>query len=275
MDNLRHLLKIHCTPQEYIRLGPGKTYQLISPDHPEAQAYLAVLPEYIYARCPLCQAVCIERIDTYERPDNFPCLKNELNGSYILPRNFPQDPPCEHFLGIHPFFNSHGQPLGPEYFTNTAGEVPFMTRTLFQDAMSTYAVLHALPMCHIENGTFVPRYTLFMLTYFCTNPRLKIEAHYKKQYAFGKGDDEFYPGDIVDNVDYVRGDDAYDLPQWAARGLLGWLDFTQPDLPLQIGLNRQLPEFYRQIVGLRQSYIWHKNKFRSHLNRKKLKYPKS
>lgn len=272
---LSHLLKIRCTSQEYARLRKGMKDQRLHPDHPEVRAYLDLLPEYIYARCPLCGAVCIEHIDTYELPLYFPFFKNKLNGRYILERGFPFDAPCPHFLGIHPFFNSHGQPLGQQSFTNNSGDVPFVTGSLFQDEMSNYVVLHALPVCHIEDEAFVPRYTLYMLTYFCTNPHLKIKQHYEEQYKFGKGDDEFYPGDMVDNVDYVRGDDVYNLQLWAARGLLGWLDFTDPDLPLRIGSNMPLPELYRHIVGFRQRYSWHNNEYQAFVTRKKLTYPES
>ena len=64
----------------------------------------------------------------------------------------------------------------------------------------------------------------------------------------------------------------------ATQGKLGYLDFTQPDLPLRIGPGTQLPALYRNIQGAHYSYMWRNGEFIANIHQgrrvlKKLIYP--
>jgi len=48
--------------------------------------------------------------------------------------------------------------------------------------------------------------------------------------------------------------EVYQLDRWAARGQLGWLDWTQPDLPLCLGPQQPLPALYTNIAGWHRLY---------------------
>jgi len=255
------LLQILCTPNEYRRV---KALYLSNVKagikHPSlVDEYWRIVPHYTYAYCPICQARYHEPADTYSIDGwgMYPDLKKTL---YNIYSTYPR---CPHFLGIHAFFNLHGNfPNEVDYLSNRAGEAPYLTPWFFPDDIASYAVLHALPVCRIEAEQFVPRYTAFSLTYFSQHPKLVLKRHYAVEAERGKDDPEYYPAIFYPAPVYpARIDEAlYDLPAWVARGQLGWLDFTQANMPLRIGVGLELPEIYRAIQGSRNTYVWRKGK---------------
>lgn len=260
---LLSLLKFFCTPDEYKqRIKPHIGWRGGIKNPPIGDAYWQVVPLYTYAICPICRHEYREPADTYSLggwgpyPDLMPAL-------YVIPSEYPTNPPCAHFLGIHAFLNLHGHlPTEVDYLSNRTGEVPYLTPWFFPDDIESYAVLHALPICRLEAEQFVPRYTIFSLTYFSQQPKEVLQRHYAEEAEYAKGDPEYYGTTVCPAPIYpVRLDEAlYDLSAWAARGQLGWLDFTRADTPLRIGAGLQLPETYRNIQGNRNIYVWRKGK---------------
>jgi len=117
----------------------------------------------------------------------------------------------------------------------------------------TAAVLHALPICRVEATAFVPRYTVFALIYFSEDKAAVLGRVLAGEAARANVDSEYFAS-ILDLPDSSGA--AYDLDVWAARGQLGWLEITQPDLPLRMGKDQQLPALYQHIEGNRWSYTY-------------------
>ena len=159
----------------------------------------------------------------------------------------------------HLFLNLHGiLPTEMLNIDNEAGGVPFITPWMMPENLETCAVIHALPICRIEGEAFVPRYTLFILAYFSPEPEAVIRQHYATEWERGKDDREFHPRSL--GTPFIAtspdGQHLYDLQAWAQAGKLGYLDFTDPTLPLRIGKHLQLPTLYQQIAGRQGAYRW-------------------
>ncbi|MGQ0603749.1 MAG: hypothetical protein ACT4QE_18875 [Anaerolineales bacterium] len=259
------LLQFHRTPDEYRRLKALYLSSLVGgTKYPSpVDEYWRIVPHHTYAYCPICRTQYREPADTHELRGWGPS-QDLLQVLYGVPGEYPTNSPCPHFLGIHAFLNLHGNlPSEITYLENSTGEVPYLTPWFFPGDIESYAVLHALPICRIEADQFVPRYTVFSLTYFNQDPKLVLKRHYAVEAERGKNDPEYdaatvYPPGAI----YTGREDEtlYDLPSWAARGLLGWLDFTQANTPLQIGVGSKLPEIYQQIQGSRKTYVWRKGR---------------
>lgn len=243
-------LQILCTPQAYLQtLGNySQTRGFIPYKNP---GYWNIIPNYLYAHCPICRAPYRDPADTYSLRSwgsSFLILHNALYG---LAEKQSLPPRCSHFLGIANFTNLHGYvPDELNQFQQKTGEVPYITPWLLPETLEAYAVLHALPICRIEADKFEPHYTVFVLTYFAQRPQLVLQRHYDAQSKWGKDDPEFYPATLAPLGS------STELAGWAERGQLGWLDLTQPDLPLRLGKGLVLPEIYRHIPGKNKPYYW-------------------
>lgn len=264
------MLRVEHTPAEYKGVVAQISYHRDKRAATEGR-YLNFLPNYIYARCPICKQVCHEPIDTYSLPSNH--LKISAHGPFG--NDYPAHPlPCKHYLGTHSFLNLHEQtPTFPDLpdrdaVTITFGEVPYVSAWLL-DEPSSYVVLHALPICAIEDETFVPRYTRYILTYFNSNPARLISRIYR-EHSNEEGEvpwltyEAYYAGskltppstDLKFMTDQWREhyEPLYDLENWVSEGKLGWLDYTSPELPLKFG---QLPAIYHTILGRRYRFRWY------------------
>jgi hypothetical protein len=204
------------------------------------------IPNYITARCPLCGEVYSERMDTYSLEDwgmkldsSFFCgwhLVDEESASFEPVR-------CKHFLGVEGFINFNGlEPieLDPSYYSGPA-EVPSVMGVFLPDDPCSYAVVHSLPICRVENGKFIPRYSLFMMTYFSEDTHFLLgrnQSHYNENM-----------GVITSLMIDLSSSRDYDLCHWVADGKLLWLDLEQDDLPLKSGPPEAFP--YADIHGSR------------------------
>ena len=257
-EMLQALLQFKCTAQEYrqivkpylTRLGWIRSFNL-------GNEYWQIIPIYIYARCPFCDMVIECPIDTYSL---LGWQGAKVLGEYVYSRSygvfgFPRN--CLHFVGVHIFLNLHHElPFELSSFQNDTGEAPLITEWCLPDDIESYAVLHALPICRIEEDAFRPAYTLFSLTYFAEKPKEIVGRHYAAEWERGKGDPEFYPGGVQGPSTRPSAAKLYDLQRWATAGRLGYLDFTQEHLPLRIVAGTQLPELYQTIPGERRRYVW-------------------
>jgi hypothetical protein len=253
-------LQVLITPAEYTRLVGNRSVRrfLIAPAaaFPE---YWQAIPWYPYAICPVCGQVYQEPADTYQLGSwaSQLILRRAL---YVVRERFPLPAPCAHFMGIHCFFNLHGVVLSEvKYFSNQTAEVPYLTPWFFPGDIATWAVLHALPICRLEEGRFIPRYTLFALTYFSADAAEVLRRHYASEAIRGEGDREFYPGALYpppSDPSWGTEKALYDLTAWAQRGQLGWLEDSQPAPTLHLGQGQKLPLEYAQIIGNRGAYIY-------------------
>ena len=227
-----------------------------------ATTYWYQLPLLRYTVCPFCQG-------GYRAPLDLHTLWGWSPSSRLV--NVPYGPDtssfqkCSHYLGVHIFLHLHAHVPEGTYYSTTSGEVPFLTKHLFAHAdIQTKAVLAAVPVCRIVEDAFVPTYTAFWLAYFSDSPKQVTHRQYVSDNEKYGHDPEYFPSLIpqpstsdgmnipVAETPYM----AYDLARWCREGHLGWLDVTQPDLPLRIGAGMVLPDVYTDIQGDRRSYTY-------------------
>lgn len=249
------LLKVLTTPAEYIKTSQSKDYKK-NPD------FLKILPEYTYAYCPFCRTEYREPANTYQlkgwgggRPS--PTLYPFKDAQF----NVKEAKHCAHFIGIRKFINLHGvdPDSGRDTFDNTEGEIPFVDSGFFvYEDIKAYVVVHALPICRVETEQFVPSYTVFIMTYFGEQPQEIVRRIYERQIKWINVDPS-YEAALVANPGFVQ-ESSYDLSAWAAKGALGFLDFTLTNLELNLAPGLELPDIYRSIQGSRKPFVWRKDR---------------
>ena len=218
------------------------------------QDYWSILPTYLRTICPFCMHSSYGKLDTYSLlgkigPHQFLFSAHDENPDFV---NI-----CPHFLAFRQFLNFHSiLPTERSYFENITGEAPYIAEWCLPEDIESYVVLHALPICRIINGNFVPSYTYFNLSYFSIEREHILRQRFESEWARGHGDPEFYPAIFYSPSPDAEADIYYNLQHWANEGKLGYLDFTQSDLFLNIGQGTQLPEIYQHIQGKRQRFIW-------------------
>jgi hypothetical protein len=250
------LLQFHCQPEEYLELVTQSRLGLHS-RKTYSKDYLNTLPNYILGRCPFCDQPSEQRVDTYSLLGFWRLLDNEFTRPYIGIHNFPVNPPCPHFVGILRLINLHNRvPSEVNDFSNSDGEVPYVTDWLLPEQVESYAVLHALPVCRIEDGQFVPRYTYFFLTYFSESPTQIFELEQANEYEWARRDKEYWGAPAGKLFPPQMSNREYDLPRWAKKGKLGYLSISAPDHQLIIASKVILPNKYRRIAGIRREYSW-------------------
>lgn len=220
--------------------------------------YWSTVPRYVYARCPICHSKAQSPIDTYS------LAAWGSTWTQLAKTPFPSSEfcradasGCEHVVGVQSFINLHDQrPDGCQYFYNEAGEVPLITPWCIQPDLRSFAVLHALPICTVQQGEFVPSFTVFCLSYFSNAPAETMQRHCSAEWQLGLNEATFFPKELSKPSAFRSAKLKYDLAHWAKAGYLGYLDYKQPDLPLVIGSGTQLPSIYQNIRGLKRGYTW-------------------
>lgn len=265
------LLKFRTSVNEYSRITSFYTLpETVTLTRAVKNDYWDMLPLYFCAQCPICGAQREEMIDTYSLAGWLGLSRELRDRIYVWPKQqFPMES-CPHFMTYHRFLNLHDRvPVETSYFSNNVGEAPLITLWALPADLEAYAVLHALPICRIEEDQFVPNATLFILSYFNQDPEFVVQRHYAAEWEYGKGDREFFPSSLTPPNPDKSADPLYDLQSWAEQGRLGYLDFTQPALPLRIGQGTQLPAIYRAIEGERREYTWRKGEMITSVNGRK------
>lgn len=252
---LAELVKPLCTPAEYHAVAEGRKV-----GSPLLQQYLAKLPQVIYARCPFCPGKYIEPVDIYDLnfwASGYLELAKSL-GSFTF-ANYPRPAPCKHFLGIQRFVNlgiqnvMHLVSQWPEelrrLFHVDTGEVPYISPRLFQADIPTRAILHGFPLYKASANQFIPKYTVYALTYFSLD---KNQVRSLILHSYQSATDPDYRPLFVD---MPNGDPKnYDLPYWVEQGRLGWLDITDPASLLCFREDGEFPKIYRDIAGSKKPY---------------------
>jgi hypothetical protein len=279
-----HYLRTTFTPTEYqdvIAYVRKYDRYLTYLDDRVAQTYYERLPNYLIARCPLCSASHTARLDTHSLQRWF-IDANKYNGVFgpidpekLLIWNYEpdqramqfnnifnvrkyQDVGCRHFFAVQTFINFHGTiPTEVEHFTNQVGDVPYVMPMWLPDEMASVAVMHSLPICRIEHNAFVPRYALYLITYYADDGPTVLDRRVAEERLNASEDREYDP-----LILYPTGSAAYDLRSWVDRGKLCWLDPTMPELTLQTKPSAAFP--YAEIAGFKRKFEYVRTPQRNH-----------
>lgn len=228
-----HLLKKKLTVEGYEEL-------LSKIDWYDPISYFEQMPAYVIARCPICLEKNIEKLDTYSM-QNWRIAVGKAVFDHRTIVHY-----CKHFTLVQTFFHFHN--IWPAEARGMLGpEVPHVIGHLLENGWCR-AVIHALPVCRIEDHDFVPRYTIFMVSYFSEQP------------------EDAYQTVIRFNVDYVEPGVAWpfiappdgyelwwDLNHWVSAGQLLWLDSHDPEFGIRTGDIDAFP--YRNISGRTWPYL--------------------
>jgi hypothetical protein len=228
--------------------------------------FVQKLPNYIIARCPLCNSEYKAVLDTHS-------LKTwgtipELDNAVFSAKH--QEIGCNHFVAVHSFVNLNG--IFPKeqsrYFRNEY-DVPFISPLFVPDDVPAYAVMHSLPICRIEDEQFIPRYALYTLTYYAPEEYIHWEPRsstkslvrrgilHERRSAEHKGE---WEGFLYGLWDARQHPDWWDLPLWVKKGKLLWLDPYSSNLELKNGPVEDFP--YVNIQGYRRGIEIRNGKFR-------------
>lgn len=247
----QHLLQVKTTPADYLAVTANRGG--ITPP-PSPADYWQNIPEYVVARCPLCGNTYLDRLDTY----SLKYWVRPLLGDYLFYQR-AKDANCSHFVVVHHFINLNGVKPTELVYTELGCEVPHVISVFLPDDIESYAVMHALPICRIEEGQFVPRYSLYVITYYSEEPSALI----KRRWQISSSEAMFGP-DIVTK-------ESWDLARWVRTGKLQWLDPRIPDLPLRAGPVEAFPylgiEGHREDVNIYRDGEWQNMSFWSCLKR--------
>ncbi|HEY3228189.1 MAG TPA: hypothetical protein VGJ87_03155 [Roseiflexaceae bacterium] len=250
---LQHL-QLTFTVAEYEALLHTYTHVSFGPSK-DARDYWEKVPNYLIARCPLCGAPYTGKLDTHSLAGYWGTHPEYYGAVYS--EHFQQIG-CTHFLAVQTFVNLNG--LIPTELTYYASklDVPFVIPLYVPDDIPSYAVMHSLPICRIEQQSFVPRYAVYMITYYSTEPKTLWNRRLAENEALGAGDPD-YRGPIMYTSGEARADpETWDLRLWVARGKLRWLDPYAPDLALKAGPAEELP--YVDIEGYRRPFTIRRGK---------------
>jgi hypothetical protein len=204
-------------------------------------AYWQSLPRYLIARCPLCGEEYHENLDTYAL---FHWVRAGM-GDYVF-RKGSASSHCRHFVRVQHFIDLNRVEPREMKYSQFASEVPHVMLPLLPDDVASWVVMHGLPICRIEAESFVPRYTVYMLTYYAAEPDVEVLMDRLRKSA--PDWEFFYP------PPRQGGELWWDLWHWVQRGRLFWLTPDDPALPLQRGPEEAFP--YGSIQGRREPYYF-------------------
>jgi len=221
-------------------------------DHAATVAYWEQLSKYLISRCPYCGSELSEKVDLYSLKF---WRRKPGQSQYAFADKF-QLGKCDHFVAVQCFVNLNGtyyeeneQPNLPA-FVNHNGDIPFIIPDLLPDHIPSTAVIHSLPICNIESGQFIPRFSVYMITYYSESPPEIISYRYK---ILDPGEDDYLV--LLGFPELMR---VYpilaDLSSWVERGKLQWIDIQSQQLCSEFWANSDFP--YANIQGFGKGFIY-------------------
>jgi hypothetical protein len=251
---------------QFHSLSTTSSYQTKVEDHVDEYhsdylLYWRIIPEYTVSICPFCLVAYRQQLDLYslyawEIRHDGDSLRYCLNGRHT----------CEHFVAVHEFLNlNQMRPFKKELhhsaLHSTEPEVPFISPSLLPDDVDSKAVIHSLPICRIKGDSFVPKYTLYLLTYYAQDAEA---VRHRRVMEWTDGQSLRYvtwsaPG-LRLGMYWEQAQDRpemWDLESWWRRGKLRWVN------PTSMTLNdADAADFpYRALQGLRHGYIYQAREF--------------
>ena len=249
----KRLLQATFSPQSYrlilAKYQRGQIVTCFSADLAGPE-YWSVLPTYLVARCPFCASTYTSAIDTHSltgwapHPEDYRSVYDDGH----------QQIGCDHFVGVQTFVNLLGQmPVELSYYSSHL-DVPFVTPTLIPFDLPTVAVMHSLPICRIERDEFMPRYVVYMITYYALEPlALRVRRRAENE-ATVANDATFHPTLLYTNNEAAAHPETFDLARWVSHNKLKWLDLSSPELLLKDGPAYDFP--YTNIEGYRRHFVY-------------------
>lgn len=244
-------LQFTFTPEAYHALFSRyiSSWEWLSTDT-EIDTYWAKLPTYLIARCPICGTEYYNRADTHSYFFWRNTTPETSRSAFPHPENAI---PCRHFVGVQRFVNLNKHlPVEINYGNNMNGDIPVMTPELVEHDSEASAVIHSLPICRIENNQFVPKYSVYLLSYFAPSPSVARHALLSR-YPATPGDG--YPMFCVSG-NHSQEPRIIDLLYWVERKKLLWLDLHDQTLPLRSAPLSDFP--YAGISGFGTPWIYRK-----------------
>ncbi len=124
---------------------------------------------------------------------------------------------CQHFVLAQPFlYNTtvHRWKRKPAFEPMS----PYLAGVILEQALAL-AVIHALPICEFIDDDFVPRHTVFLITYFSEQPERALDE-------FDYHGAQRYDAPATSYAIPPYGNELHwmDLPYWVERGMLYWVD---------------------------------------------------
>jgi len=150
---LQHL-RITFTPDEYQAILAKYSIRGVFISSDAREDFWGRLPEYLLARCPLCGATYTGVLDTHSLCTEWVTSADIYSAVYDDQR---QRIGCRHFVAVQTFINLNGFLPTELNFYHVELDVPFIMPVFVPDDIPSFAVIHSLPICRIENNTFVPR----------------------------------------------------------------------------------------------------------------------
>ena len=255
-----HLLRHTLAPAEYAAI----TEEIRFPA-PVYTNYWDNIPEYLIARCPLCDATYTGQLDTYSlrywvRPEH---------GKRVF-TEFAETIGCNHFVRTHQFINLNDLlPTELNCQKTLGSEVPYVHPFWLPDDVRSYAVMHALPICRPEGRRFVPRYSLYAITYYSEDPAEMLKRRWEPTAGWNQplaSRKHYDPDDAWDLAtrptlmtprNFPDQEEIFDLLRWVRAGKLQWLDPHDPDLSLRTGPVEAFP--YANIRGCKKQRVFYQD----------------
>ena len=159
---IRSLVQLLCTVDEYHAVTKFDSQDASFYPSRAGSEYWHCIPNYLVTRCPFCQLVYYAQIDTYglRYTLHYTEIGQEISYGKVTEHETTH---CSHYVANQPFIDLHGQrKVTDSDLSNNIGPIEIQTQLLPEDIESN-AVVHGLPVCQIENGQFVPTFTLFIL----------------------------------------------------------------------------------------------------------------
>lgn len=209
------------------------------------EEYISQLPRYLIAQCPICDKPYYAAFDTHSLKPN---MFYPPNFSYLF-RSDSKEKKCGHFVAVARFINLNG--FMPKEYTrwhNRLGDIPVVTPGMLSNNFE-YAVIHGLPICRIEDDVFIPRYSVYFVTYYSRFAHQTIKERREELANLPNIDNdllEFLDGSFLGRMNPL----AKDLSYWVKEEKLFWLDYQTESLKTS-----DVDVFpYQNITGRGKSY---------------------
>jgi hypothetical protein len=218
----------------------------------ETETYWDKLPTYLIAHCPLCGSRYTNQADTHSLYYWRNTSPEHFQDAFPHPNNIV---PCRHFVGVQRFVNLNGNlPIEFDYADNKNGDIPVVTPELVTHSPEAHAVIHSLPICRIEHNQFVPKYSVYLITYFADSPtaaRKAVATRYASDAAEYHGSPLFCV-----SGNHLREPLLANLLYWVEQKKLSWLDLHDTNLPLTSSPSSEFP--YHNVTGLGTPWVYRK-----------------
>lgn len=214
------------------------------------------LPRYLVSRCPFCNVPYTGLLDTHSLVSGWVTHPDISDGGGTKAH---QQHGCGHFVAVQTFVNLNDIIPTEIQYDEIACDVPFVMPSFVPNDHPSIAVIHSLPICRIEHGTFVPRYTSYMVTYYANNPDVIWTRRRAENDRFGRGDPDAHTTWLFTAGEAHAHPESWDLPVWVTRGRLQWIDPATDDLTLRSDPVTAFPyngiQGYRRPITIRRGHI--------------------